>query len=198
MKHFIPYIVLTFGLITLSNAYSQTTNIITASGEATSPTSAPNTLITKSGKQYANYQIVRADPDGLNIKFSAGIAKIPFEELPDDLQAQYKFNPITADRFRATRAAQQNEYALKQRAKYLEQERQIALTKQAEQTQAKHEAKIKAGIISLGMSKSDVLRAWGRPNDINRTVGDYGTSEQWVYGDQYVYFDNGIVTAWQD
>ena len=48
------------------------------------------------------------------------------------------------------------------------------------------------------MSKSDVLRAWGKPNDINRTVGDYGTSEQWVYGNEYIYFDNGTVTAWQD
>lgn len=182
----------------LSTAYSQTTNIITASDKAIAPVIDPNTLITKSGKQYANYQIVRADPDGLNIKFSAGIAKIPFEELPDDLQVKYKFNPVTADWYRSTRAAQQNEYARKQRANYLERERQAAETKQAEQEQAKHEAKIKAGIISLGMSKSDVLRAWGKPNDINRTVGDYGTSEQWVYGNEYIYFDNGTVTAWQD
>ena len=197
MKHLIPYIALTFCFIAPSYSYSQT-NIITASSDSTSPTSAPNTLITKSGKQYANYQIVRADPDGLNIKFTAGIAKIPFEELPDDLQAQYNFDPITAERFRSVRAAQQREQALRQRAKYEEQERQAANAEQIKQAQAKREATIKAGKITLGMPKSEVLRAWGRPDDINRTVGDYGTSEQWVYGYQYVYFEGDTVTAWQD
>ena len=195
MKHLIPYIALTFCFIAPSYSYSQT-NIITASSDSTSPTSAPNTLITKSGKQYVNYQIVRADPDGLNIKFSTGIAKIPFEELPEELQAQYHFNTIIADQYRSNRAAQQNAYAQKQRAKYLEQERQAADAKQIAEEKADREATIRAGKIMIGMTKSEVLRAWGKPDDINRTVGEgYGTSEQWVYGHQYVYIDNGVVTA---
>jgi hypothetical protein len=42
--------------------------------------------------------------------------------------------------------------------------------------------------------------SWGAPNDINRTVTAYGTSEQWVYDKMktYLYFENGILTSWQD
>lgn len=52
----------------------------------------------------------------------------------------------------------------------------------------------------IGMSKEEVLNSrWGEPEDINRTITEYGTSEQWVYsGYRYIYFDDGIVTAIQD
>lgn len=52
----------------------------------------------------------------------------------------------------------------------------------------------------LGMSKEEVeVSLWGKPNDINRTVTQYGTHEQWVYGNgQYLYFEDGILTGFQD
>lgn len=60
--------------------------------------------------------------------------------------------------------------------------------------------------IILGMTKKDVIASWGQPNDINKTVTTYGTDEQWVYGFislysdtlQFLYFDDGILTSWQD
>jgi hypothetical protein len=54
--------------------------------------------------------------------------------------------------------------------------------------------------IWMGMSKDQLVKSWGRPNDINRTVGSWGSHEQWVYGDfgPYVYVENGTVTSWQD
>lgn len=52
--------------------------------------------------------------------------------------------------------------------------------------------------ILFGMTREQVRASWGDPDDINRTVTRSRTREQWVYGSQYVYFDNGVVTAWQD
>lgn len=57
--------------------------------------------------------------------------------------------------------------------------------------------------VSIGMTKIEVVYAWGSPNDIKRTVSSNGTWEQWVfgnpiYGANYVYFDNNIVTSIQN
>lgn len=53
--------------------------------------------------------------------------------------------------------------------------------------------------INIGMTREDVLKSnWGRPERVNTTVTTRGTREQWVYGgSQYLYFDNGILTAVQ-
>lgn len=57
--------------------------------------------------------------------------------------------------------------------------------------------------VKLGMIREQVLASWGKPDDINRSVGSWGIHEQWIYqrGDysaQYLYFENGILTSWQD
>jgi len=54
------------------------------------------------------------------------------------------------------------------------------------------------GTIEIGMNKKMVKDAWGLPDHINTTTGSYGTHEQWVYGNSYLYFKNGIVTSKQD
>lgn len=56
------------------------------------------------------------------------------------------------------------------------------------------------GKIRIGMTPEQVTTAWGKPDDINRTVSKYGNREQWVYrranhGAQYVYFEDGVVTS---
>lgn len=57
--------------------------------------------------------------------------------------------------------------------------------------------------IYIGMTKLAVLASWGRPYDINRTISKFGRHEQWCYGDyehiyNYLYFENDILTSWQD
>ena len=42
-----------------------------------------------------------------------------------------------------------------------------------------------------------VRDAWGAPDHINTTTGSYGTHEQWVYDDRYLYFENGTLTSRQ-
>lgn len=54
------------------------------------------------------------------------------------------------------------------------------------------------GKVVIGMTKQMVKDARGLPDDINSTQGSYGTHEQWVYGERYIYFKNGIVTSIQD
>lgn len=52
--------------------------------------------------------------------------------------------------------------------------------------------------IWIGMTKEMLFESWGRPNDINRTVGSWGVHEQCIYTGAYVYIENGVVTSWQD
>lgn len=52
--------------------------------------------------------------------------------------------------------------------------------------------------IQLGMTTDQAFASWGYPEDINRTVGSWGTHEQWVYSSKYLYFENGVLTSWQD
>jgi len=73
-----------------------------------------------------------------------------------------------------------------------------------EAKKAKQEAELKAKAktegVSIGMSQEQVRNSnWGNPKSVNRTTGSYGTHEQWVYGgNNYLYFDNGILTTIQN
>lgn len=56
--------------------------------------------------------------------------------------------------------------------------------------------------IFIGMKEKDVLRSWGRPTKINRSVSAESVSEQWVYErgnyqNQYIYLRNFVVTSVQ-
>lgn len=56
-----------------------------------------------------------------------------------------------------------------------------------------------AKTIRIGMTTDEVRSRWGEPNDINRTITAHGTREQWVYGGgNYLYFEDGILTAIQN
>lgn len=60
---------------------------------------------------------------------------------------------------------------------------------------------IMCGWVQRGMTSAQLIASWGRPEDINRTVGSWGVHEQWVYGEYggpYVYLEDGIVTSWQN
>ena len=40
------------------------------------------------------------------------------------------------------------------------------------------------------------VEAWGKPNDINKSIGSWGVHEQWCYSfGSYLYFENGKLTA---
>jgi len=74
------------------------------------------------------------------------------------------------------------------------------IAKAEAQKEAADKAKAKSEGVRLGMTQQDVLdSSWGKPNDINRTIGGYGTHEQWCYGgNNYLYFEDGILTDIQN
>lgn len=55
------------------------------------------------------------------------------------------------------------------------------------------------GFIWIGMTDEMAVESIGKPREVNRTVTQYLISEQWVYNSGvYLYFENGLLTAWQD
>jgi hypothetical protein len=67
---------------------------------------------TTKGKEYKNATVSRVEPDGIVIRFTGGIVKIPFAELSQELQQKYGYNPEAAKQFAA-------DVAQKQQALYL-------------------------------------------------------------------------------
>ncbi|MDJ0331128.1 hypothetical protein [Planococcus sp. S3-L1] len=53
---------------------------------------------------------------------------------------------------------------------------------------------------AIGMTKEEVeASSWGKPQSVNRTVTATTTREQWVYPNyKYLYFENGVMTSFQD
>lgn len=55
--------------------------------------------------------------------------------------------------------------------------------------------------IQLGMTKEQVIAAWGKPYKVNQSIGSWGEREQWVVDNStrsdYLYFHNGILKSMQ-
>jgi hypothetical protein len=71
-------------------------------------------LKTLNGKEYKNVTVSRVEPDGIVIKFSGGIVKIPFTALSQDLQQKYHYDPAAAASYAAADAAAQQRFAQEQ------------------------------------------------------------------------------------
>ena len=56
---------------------------------------------------------------------------------------------------------------------------------------------ISAHKVAIGMSETALLCSLGKTT-VNRTVTAYVTRKQYVYGDTFVYVENGRVTGFQD
>ena len=54
------------------------------------------------------------------------------------------------------------------------------------------------GTVIIGMTKEQARLSWGEPSDINTTTTRGSETEQWVYGESYLYFRNGILDAIQN
>jgi hypothetical protein len=76
---------------------------------------------TINGKEYKNVTVSRVEPDGIMIKFSGGIVKIPFTELSPEIQKKYGYDSQAAGAYSAGQNEQQA--ALAQQRKAEEQQR---------------------------------------------------------------------------
>lgn len=52
--------------------------------------------------------------------------------------------------------------------------------------------------VGIGMRQAALECSWGLPDKRNRTVTAYSEDIQWIYGEVYVYTENGVVRSWQD
>jgi|SRR5215469_3376508 len=89
---------------------------------------------TNNGKEYKNAIVTQVDPDGIVVKTKAGISKLYFPELPEDVQKRYHY-----DRGEAANYAAQEAAAQKVAAQQMEES--ISQQKQQQQQQAGQIAK---------------------------------------------------------
>jgi hypothetical protein len=89
------------------------------------------------GKEYKNAKVNRVEPDGIVITHSAGVAKIPFRELPKDVQERFGYDSAKIEGERAAARAGEEKRIEKQKAGREEREQNVAanLTKAEEQFQ---------------------------------------------------------------
>jgi len=62
----------------------------------------------------------------------------------------------------------------------------------------KEAIKILQGYIWIGMTKEQAEASWGYIKVLNRSVGSWGVHEQCECGKFYLYFEDGILTSWQE
>ena len=84
---------------------------------------------TVNGKEYKNATVTRVESDGITVKFSRGLVKVPFSELSKELQNKYLYDPEKAAAARAAEAAaiQQTNQQIEELNKQREKEKQVAL-----------------------------------------------------------------------
>lgn len=81
-----------------------------------------------------------------------------------------------------------------QRIKYEKDEKE-ALVKQYGKTKGEL---ISDHVIWIGMTSPMAQASIGSPKNKNTSVYGSGTQEQWVYDNKYLYFENDILTSWQE
>jgi Superinfection immunity protein len=64
-------------------------------------------ITTANGTLFHDARVTAVDPDGLHIAHKFGVAKIPFEELPEDLRTKYHYDKQKADAYRQQLRARQ-------------------------------------------------------------------------------------------
>lgn len=53
-------------------------------------------------------------------------------------------------------------------------------------------------VIFLGMTANMAIESIGEPKSINKSTGSWGIHEQWVYDKKFLYFENNVLTSWQE
>lgn len=121
-----------------------------------------------------------------------------FAEL-NRIEAQKRTEAQTIDEQKRDSIARQLVQSAKRVAeeeKNKEEQRKAYLIKKYGSATGKN---IFAGRVWIGMKDAMAKESWGDPEVINRTVGSWGVREQWVYPDEnYLYFENGVLTHWQN
>lgn len=112
-----------------------------------------------------------------------------------------KQNIILAEDFRKNEQLKQEEQERieKENARQLAQEEAAYKAKLIRKYGKRKASIILEERVEIGFTKEMCIESWGEPYDINRTITQYGTREQWVYGSgSYLYFEGNTLTAIQN
>ena len=82
----------------------------------------------------------------------------------------------------------------KEKLERMQREREVLIKKYGKEIGNK----LLKGYYWIGMTDSMARVSLGNPDDINRSVGPWGVHEQWVYPNMYLYFEDGILSSYQN
>jgi hypothetical protein len=130
---------------------------------------------------------VKKSPEIENFISAKNFEKEELKRLESERVLRQKSRAIQAEKAKFLELEQA------EKAKFLELEKTY-IKKYGE----KNYSKMKQGYYWIGMNKEMATISIGTPNKVNRTVGAWGVKEQWVYNTIYLYFENGVLTSYQD
>jgi len=90
---------------------------------------------TQDGTTYKHCDVTKVEPDGIVISYSDGVARIPFENLPETIRSQYHFDPAKVADYRR-RIAEAKAAAIRKATEEVTQSKEVKSP-----TQKEHEAK---------------------------------------------------------
>jgi len=134
-------------------------------GETNTPATPPSPLdnrviiTTVSGVTYSNCTVRRVEPDGINVFYSKGIAKIPFTDLPESYREKYGYDPEKATAYR--QAVTKNQSAAWARQQEAKRRQQQDAQKQTG-AEAKTAAPQYAGEFDIGQAKQNIAKINGK------------------------------------
>ena len=101
MRQSICAVALFIGALSACAADTARTNAPTFVTNTTVTAAVTNQLniTTLSGETYKRCKILRVEPDGLSILHSKGVTKLDFQDLPDGIRLNYRYDPIKANAY---------------------------------------------------------------------------------------------------
>ncbi len=183
----LPTLALTLTCLTASFAAEQKESYVLQS-------TIPELRLTN-GTVFRNVTIMRFERQQVVLKSHAGTAPLSYSMLPEPIRKAL----LTAQDNALVSQAEQSK--AKQIRAGIEWEQQQAARKASEDKAERTNAAIRSKKLLLGMTPEQAVQSWGRPERINSSGGQNGSTDQWIYARQegvyYIYFRDGELSSWQ-
>ena len=107
---------------------------------------------TINGKEYKNAKVSRVEPDGIVIRFSGVIVKIPFTDLPKDVQDRFHYDSVKAAEFNAASQAAVAQSNASAQTEAAHQEKKKAIERQSQELHLLIEEVVPNGVLADPMN----------------------------------------------
>lgn len=120
-------------------------------------------IVTTDGKKYSGVTIRKIEPDGLSILHSSGVAKVPFEKLPEDIRVKYGYDEADAAEHRAK---------LAEAEKRMAEAQQAAREKQREESREEEVKEVDKEFAAKLTKAAKMMKVNAHQNDRIGLIGD--------------------------